>query len=308
MEKYKAKKLKNQVLAKFIRKFLSESSWEYVQDCNTFMMMVADKTLEKQKQHKGNTCKNRFCPICSWKKARKDALALAIQMAYIKDAYKKDFIFLTLTTPNVKADELHEEIKDYNHAFQKLMQRKEVKSVVKGYIRKLEVTYNQDRDDYNPHFHVLMAVNKSYFNDRKQYIAQARWLELWQQVTKNPLITNVHVQKVRSNSNKEVAELAKYSAKDSDYLANEKVFDAFYKSLKGKQLMVYSGLFKESNKLFKEGELDQYKEQDPNEYIYALLYHWGNGNYVEEEKRLLTKQEQEEVNGQLMEEQDVEEE
>jgi plasmid rolling circle replication initiator protein Rep len=306
MEKFTEKKKKNQVLARFIRKFLSESSWELVQDCNTFMMMVADETLEKKKQHKGNTCKNRFCPVCSWKKARREALSLAVQMEYIKDTYNKDFIFLTLTTPNVKAEELHDEIKEYNHAFQKLVKRTEVQSVVKGYIRKLEVTYNQDRDDYNPHFHVLIAVNKSYFNKPNQYIKQDRWLKLWQEVTKNPFITNVHVQKVRTNSKKEVAELAKYSAKDSDYLASEKVFDSFYKGLKGKQLMVYSGLFKESNKLFKDGELDHYKDQDPTEYIYALLYHWGQGSYVEEEKRLLTAQERKEVNGQLMEDQDVE--
>lgn len=305
MEKFTEKKKKNQVLARFIRKFLSESSWEIVQDCNTFMMMVADETLENKKQHKGNTCKNRFCPVCSWKRARKEALALAVQMEYIKDTYNKDFIFLTLTTPNVKAEELHDEIKEYNHAFQKLVKRTEVQSVVKGYIRKLEVTYNQDRDDYNPHFHVLIAVNKSYFNKPNQYIKQDRWLKLWQEVTKNPLITNVHVQKVRANSKKEVAELAKYSAKDSDYLANEKVFDAFYKGLKGKQLMVYSGLFKESNKLFKDGELDRYKEQDPTEYIYALLYHWGQGNYVEEEKRLLTVEELEQVNRLLVEEEPI---
>lgn len=300
MEKFTEKKKKNQVLARFIRKFLSESSWEIVQDCNTFMMMVADETLQNKKQHKGNTCKNRFCPVCSWKKARKEALALAVQMEYIKDTYNKDFIFLTLTTPNVKAEELHDEIKEYNHSFQKLVKRREVQSVVKGYIRKLEVTYNQDRDDYNPHFHVLIAVNKSYFNKPDQYIKQDRWLKLWQEVTKNPLITNVHVQKVRTNSKKEVAELAKYSAKDSDYLANEKVFDAFYKGLKGKQLMVYSGLFKESNKLFKDGELDHYKEQDPTEYIYALLYSWGYETYVEDEKRLLTKEEHEEINRQLI--------
>src|SRR5699024_11255471 len=75
-------------------------------ECNTFMMMVADETLEKKKQHKGNTCKNRFCPICAWKKSRKDALALSVMMAYLKQEEKKEFIFLTLTAPNVPADEL----------------------------------------------------------------------------------------------------------------------------------------------------------------------------------------------------------
>lgn len=81
-------------------------------------------------------------------------------MAYLKQEENKEFIFLTLTAPNVPAEELEDEIKDYNHSFKKLMERKEIKKIVKGYARKLEITYNEERDDYHPHFHVLIAVNK----------------------------------------------------------------------------------------------------------------------------------------------------
>lgn len=49
-------------------------------------------------------------------------------------------------------------------------------------------------------------------------------------------------------------------------------------------------------------EVDHYKEQDPKEYINALLYHWGKRNYVEDEKRLLTDEEHKEVNKLLIEE------
>ncbi|MBI6089122.1 protein rep, partial [Clostridium perfringens] len=87
---------------------------------------------------------------------------------------------------------------NYNKSFKKLMERKEVKAIAKGYIRKLEVTYQKDKfitkelwkrkkdyyinkglsigdeepnyDTYNPHFHVVIAVSKSYFTDTKKYI------------------------------------------------------------------------------------------------------------------------------------------
>src|SRR5699024_3262682 len=232
-------------------RIVSENTLKLIKECNTFMMMIADENLENKKQHKGNTCKNRFCPICAWKKSRKDALALSVMMAYLKQEEKKEFIFLTLTAPNVLADELNDEIQHYNQSFQRLMQRKEVKTVVKGYARKLEITYNEERDDYHPHFHVLIAVNKSYFTDTKQYINRDRWLELWQQVTKNPLITQVDVRKVHSLKENRIFEIAKYSAKDSDYLQNQKVFEVFYKALKGKRLIVFSGLFKEAMTKFK---------------------------------------------------------
>ena len=126
-------------------------------------------------------------------------------------------------------------------------------------------------EPYNPHFHVLIAVNKSYFTDKRYYISQKEWLELWRDVTGISEITQVRVQKVKQNNNKELYEMAKYSGKDSDYLVNQKVFDAFYKALKGKQVLVYSGLFKDARKKLKNGELDYLKESDPTEYIYQIF-------------------------------------
>lgn len=338
MVKHTKKKRKNGVLAYFMEKLVSanvltNNTLELIRDCNTFMMMVADENLENKKQHKGNSCKNRFCPICAWKKARKDALALSVMMAYQKQEEKKEFIFVTLTAPNIQADELESEIKHYNHSFKKLMERKEVKAIAKGYARKLEVTYSKEEfitkemfkkaqsyyenkglkigdknpnyDTYHPHFHVLITVNRSYFNKPNQYISRDRWLELWQQATGNPSITQVDVRKVRDSKDNKVYEIAKYSAKDSDYLVSQDIFEVFYKALKGKRLIVFSGLFKEAMTKFKNGELDEYKERDLTKYVYAIMYNWGDKRYLELETRLLTDDEMKEINGQLIDEKDV---
>ncbi|MGI0315502.1 protein rep [Streptococcus pneumoniae] len=302
MEKYTEKKQRNQVFQKFIKRHIGENQMDLVEDCNTFLSFVADKTLEKQKLYKANSCKNRFCPVCAWRKARKDALGLSLMMQYIKQQEKKEFIFLTLTTPNVMSDELENEIKRYNNSFRKLIKRKKVGSVIKGYVRKLEITYNKKRDDYNPHFHVLISVNKSYFTDKRYYISQQEWLDLWRDVTGISEITQVQVQKIRQNNNKELYEMAKYSGKDSDYLINQKVFDAFYKSLKGKQVLVYSGLFKEAKKKLKNGDLDYLKEIDPTEYIYQIFYIWKQKEYLASELYDLTEQEKREINHKMIDE------
>lgn len=302
MEKYTEKKQRNQVFQKFIKRHIGENQMDLVEDCNTFLSFVADKTLEKQKLYKANSCKNRFCPVCAWRKARKDALALSLMMQYIKQQENKEFIFLTLTTPNVMSDELENEIKRYNNSFRKLIKRKKVGSVIKGYVRKLEITYNKKRDDYNPHFHVLIAVNKSYFTDKRYYISQQEWLDLWRDVTGISEITQVQVQKIRQNNNKELYEMAKYSGKDSDYLINQQVFDAFYKSLKGKQVLVYSGLFKEAKKKLKNGDLDYLKEIDPTEYIYQIFYIWKQKEYLASELYDLTEQEKREINYKMIDE------
>ncbi len=302
MDKYTEKKQRNQVFQKFIKRHVKEGQMDLIRECNTFLSFVADKTLEKQKLHKSNLCKNRFCPVCAWRKARKDALGLSLMMQYIKQKEDKQFIFLTLTTPNVTVEHLESEIKNYNKALKKMIERKKVKSIIKGYVRKLEITYNQKRDDYNPHFHVLIAVNKSYFTDKRYYISQKEWLELWRDVTGNQAITQVHVQKVKQNNNKELYEMAKYSGKDSDYLVNQKVFDAFYKALKGKQVLVYSGLFKDARKKLKNGELDYLKESDPTEYIYQIFYVWNQKEYLASEIYDLTEEEKREVNNQMINE------
>ena len=141
---------------------------------------------------------------------------------------------------------------------------------------------------------MLIAVNKSYFTDKRYYISQQEWLDLWRDVTGISEITQVQVQKIRQNNNKELYEMAKYSGKDSDYL--------IYKSLKGKQVLVYSGLFKEAKKNLKNGDLDYLKEIDPTEYIYQIFYIWKQKEYLASELYDLTEQEKREINHKMIDE------
>ncbi|MET3684467.1 hypothetical protein ABID56_002604, partial [Alkalibacillus flavidus] len=161
-------------------------------------------------------------------------------------------------------------------------------------------------DDYNPHIHALFVVDKGYFNNSRQYITRDRWLELWKSCTKDDRITQVHVQKVREDNNDRAYEVAKYSAKDEDYLISQDVFEVFYKALKGKRLMVFSGLFKEASQKYEDGGLDHLKEESTIEYVYALMYQWGNGKYAQIEKRLLDDEEKQMINNENIDEMDVE--
>ena len=89
---------------------------------------------------------------------------------------------------------------------------------------------------------------------------------------------------------------------DNDYLINQKVFDAFYKALKGKQVLVYFGLFKDARKKLKNGELDYLKEVDPTEYIYQIFYTWNKKEYLASEIFDLTESEEQEINHQMIDE------
>lgn len=262
---------------------LSEAMKLRMTSCGSYLEFIATVDKEKKKLVQAHFCMNRFCPMCTWRKARKDALMLAIMMQAIAQEKRYQFLFMTLTTPNVKAAQLDEEINLFNHALSKMFRRKRVKQSIKGYMRKLEITYNKERDDYNPHFHLILAVPKHYFTHSDYYIKQAEWLDLWREVTGktgiNPdgtdEITQLDIRKVRGyEQEKAIQELAKYSAKDIEMTENQDVFDTFYHAMKGRQLITFNGVFKDYKKKYESGLLDLYKQKDENEYFWFLTATW----------------------------------
>ena len=62
---------------------------------------------------------------------------------------------------------------------------------------------------------------------------QAKWLELWREVTGDERITQVDVRRVENSADKGVAEVAAYTAKDSEYMLSQEVFDVFYNACEG---------------------------------------------------------------------------
>lgn len=275
---------------------VSERTFEYMRECSTFIELIATQDKKHKKTVRSNSCKNRFCPICSWKKSQKDGMKIAVIMQAIKEELDYEFLLLTLTTPNVPAEELDNEIREMSKAYNHLTKLKAFKQIAKGNMRKLEVTYNKKRDDYNPHFHVLIAVNRSYFNSR-YYIKQSEWLEMWRETTgktgidengKDELIA-LDIRRVKTGENETAyLEMAKYSAKDSDFNTSQKVFDTFYKSLKGKRIITYSGIFKDYAKKYDDKKLECYKELDTNVYTLFIRATWNAQflNYEEEYQKL----------------------
>lgn len=278
LEKPTEKKSKMNDFLKKIKNKVSEKMALKIFECGDIVGFLKSKG-EKIRLHGGNFCNNRFCPLCSWRKAKKDGYLLMLLFSIVQKIHKKELIFLTLTAPNVPKEKLNDEIKDFNKSFERLVKTKAFKAICKGYIRKLEVTYNAKEDTYHPHFHVVIAVNKSYFTDKNYYIKQKKWLEMWRIAKRNPEITQVDIRKAKLNDMKGVYEMATYSAKASDYLFSEVVFDTFYSALKGKQLITFNGLFKEILKEVKAGEHSELIESDGEIYNKQLWFEWSEKNY-----------------------------
>ena len=166
----------------------------------------------------GNTftakyCKQRWCRICN--RIRTGKL-----MNGYSDAIKamKEPQFVTLTIPNVPGKNLRNSIKAMLSNFRKIqdLRRKNKQPLIKA-IRKLECTYNPDRNDFHPHAH-LIVENLQQAEELKQ-----AWMD------RNPEALE-YLQDIRPATNP--IELFKYFAKLTSKSSKD------IKMYKGKKLVM----------------------------------------------------------------------
>lgn len=192
-------------------------------------------------------------------------------------------LMVTLTAPNCEGEQLGEEIKRYNQAWDKLIRRKQYREAWGDNIRKLEVTYNERENTYHPHLHVMAFVKPGYFGGSSgNYISQKKLLSDWRDVFKCQNITQVDVRKSYGTDGKSIAEMSKYVAKASDFLYSQQVFDTFHSGMRGKRLTGYSGRCKDLRAAYKEGQLREYIDRDTTEYAWRVMYQDNNDGAYQE--------------------------
>lgn len=196
------KKLFNSLFADSIASFpeaWSKSTLTRVTECSSYLKFIEceENPRDPKKLTEANFCKHPLCPACQKRRQMKNFANTVKVMHHMTQQGKNyEYVLLTLTTPNVSLEDLKKEIKHYFSSWRKLMMRREIKRIVKGFVRTLEITYNSKTNTFHPHIHALIAVNKSYFSD-KTYIKRDRWLQLWQESTKQPEITQVDIRKIK---------------------------------------------------------------------------------------------------------------
>lgn len=276
-EKYdwRTKKRKNLAVAPHITE-CSDDRKTVIASCGSRLDFATDAA-GLLKLVRAELCHHPLCPICKGRRSMKVFHELKEICIVARQQHPTcQFAMLTLTVPNVSGEDLPGTITHLMKSYDRLLKRTEVKRAVVGWFRSLEVSYNEKRDDYHPHFHCLLMLKEGYFKG-KGYIKQARWLELWQQATRQPEITQVDIRKVTAKKKKPVAfadqanadqvnadrvnadlesaaaEVGKYATKDGDYVkttgegdfrADSDVIATLCRALKYRRLIAYGGLLK----------------------------------------------------------------
>ena len=253
----------------------TEKRQERMAECSSFLEFASDLKGNKR-LHRANFCKDRMCPACQRRRSLKVFHQIKdVCTALMRERPSTCFLMLTLTVPNIHKDDLSETISHMFKSWDRLTKRAEFRKPVIGWFRSLEITAEKSsRDGYfHPHFHVLIAVPSYYFKT-KAYIKQSRWLELWQEATRQPEITQVDVRRVKPSKKRlaagavetnpeggssfdsvvsAAAEVGKYATKPGDYLArvnsdlylaNESIVSVLAEALKGRKIIAFGGEFK----------------------------------------------------------------
>jgi len=140
--------------------------------------------------------------------------------AIVDEFPRHRWLLLTLTVQNCPIDELRDTLQAMNQAWNRLRLRPEFRQVT-GWVRSTEVTRGADGSAH-PHFHCLLMVPPSML--AKNYVTQARWVELWEQCARLDYKPVVDVRAVRGKKGDKsqnagitgAIETLKYAVKPSD--------------------------------------------------------------------------------------------
>ncbi|MGL4646967.1 MAG: hypothetical protein ACRCVL_07765, partial [Cetobacterium sp.] len=92
LEKPSEKKAKLKDFLEKIKNKVSEKMSLKIFECGDIVGFLKSKG-EKIRLHGGNFCNNRFCPLCSWRKAKKDGYLLMLLFSVVQKIHKKELIF-----------------------------------------------------------------------------------------------------------------------------------------------------------------------------------------------------------------------
>jgi plasmid rolling circle replication initiator protein Rep len=253
------KRLQESILEKY--QYFNEKKTNAIIDCARYLefglyQSLSDKNLQNKKLDRMYTCRDRFCPFCNWRRARK----LAIQSYGVLKAIEADkkvrYLFVTLTVKNCPIEQLSGTIGQMNKAYEKMFRWQRLKKSVLGWSRILEYPPQKNNPSMiHPHYHCLICVSTSYFRgDKDLYIKQDEWKSLWQKALNIDYVPSVDVRIIKAKKGgdpiaKAVAEFAKYPLKTADIKPmSVDQFQELVNQMKKKRVVAFGGILKEYRK------------------------------------------------------------
>jgi|TARA_R110000851_G_C13044922_1_gene562493 hypothetical protein len=193
--------------------------------CSNSILQDGDKLTSRY-------CNQRWCLVCNRIRTAK------LMRGYLPSIdVMKDPQFVTLTRPNVKGGYLRSTFSSMQSTFIQCKDNLRKQGITLVGIRKVETTYNVNRDDFHPHFHFIIDGKK------ESEALKTEWLK------RNPKALH-YLQNVKPCT--DPIELFKYFTKlltkDGQFLAEP--MDKAFRAMKGKRVFQpFGGIKKQSEEV-----------------------------------------------------------
>lgn len=169
----------NEVIIKYYKRLQGEmdiplgNQIDNISNCNSWWILDHYKQQKVKDFKKTSLCKDKFCNNC---KKVKQASRMAKFVPMIEELAKDKSIYhMVLTVPNCNGADLNDTIrakifKSFKRLNRYLNEDLKIKNLdlskygYQGAIRSLEVTF--DKDDYHPHLHCIIALDKPLEDNR----------------------------------------------------------------------------------------------------------------------------------------------
>lgn len=238
---------------------------------------------------KVSSCHVRLCPICQYKRSL--ALFRNTKRIYevIEQEKKYKHLLLTLTVRNVKSDCLRDTISNLLKGWRKLSNQRLWKRIIVGYLRTIEITYNEKNNTYHPHIHILLTVLKEYGSGNTEYLTVYDIQERWKKAMQIDYAPIVHIKRVYVSSKKPLLETTKYTVKPAEYhniledggeLAVE-VVETLDDALSHRRLTEVGGIVRKIKQELKIQDMEEEEEKNylPEDFDERIIYQWFFSEY-----------------------------
>ena len=194
-----------------------------------------------------NKCHIRFCPICEKQNTMKRFISLTELLSNSAEIKGTMFHYI-FTCKNCKAENLRATVQNLSAGIRMFMRHYNIKD----YTRRIEVTYNKAHDEYHPHAHCIVMVEKGALYmmnlSYEDFINNLRALRMyWREccIKNNINVGNFDYQELYARplkNKRELIECVKYSVKPISITeVSIKIID---NALRGLKLFNGAGIFR----------------------------------------------------------------
>lgn len=201
----------------------------------------------RKKLSAANFCQLRMCPMCTARRAKKEAYKLSQVLNLVERKHGAKFIFVTLTIENVPGDQLSAALDQLTKGWYRFQEQRQIERSFKGWYRAIEITRGDNRwhksrktgkmefwpdNGYHAHIHGIGAVEPDYFSRESRrsgkYLNQTELIQRWKKALRVDYDPSVRIQATKAKTGKGQAlsvagvesalEAGKYAVKDEEYI------------------------------------------------------------------------------------------